>query len=158
MQQRADFFAVSEDEIAREVAVNFTATIALLQAALPGMRARGYGRVLAIGSINQTRPEPELAVYAALKAAQHNLVLALARSLAPFGVTLNTLSPGLIATERNRWRRTDVAAWAEIERAANPMGRAGVPDEMVGAALLLCSDAARFITGADLQATGGGHL
>jgi NAD(P)-dependent dehydrogenase (short-subunit alcohol dehydrogenase family) len=158
VQDRIDFFAVSEAEIAREVAVNFTATIALLQAALPGMRARGYGRVLAIGSINQTRPDPELAVYAALKAAQHNLVLSLARSHAAHGVALNTLSPGLVATERNRWRRADAGTWAEIEREANPMGRAGTPEEMVGAALLLCSEAARFITGADLQATGGGHL
>ncbi|MGH7101925.1 MAG: SDR family NAD(P)-dependent oxidoreductase [Acetobacteraceae bacterium] len=158
VQQRVDFFAVTEEEIAREVAVNFTATIALLQAALPGMMARGYGRILAIGSINQTRPDPDLAVYAALKAAQHNLILALARRFAPTGVTLNTLSPGLIATERNRWRRADAADWAEIQRAANPVGRAGVPDEVVGAALLLCSDTARFITGSDLQVTGGGHL
>jgi NAD(P)-dependent dehydrogenase (short-subunit alcohol dehydrogenase family) len=73
-------------------------------------------------------------------------------------VTVNNLSPGLIATERNAWRRVDAADWARIEQNANPMGRAGTPDEMAGAALLLCSEAGSFITGADLQATGGKHL
>ena len=64
----------------------------------------------------------------------------------------------LIATARNQWRRVDAAAWRGIEAAANPMGRAGTPEDMAGAALLLCSDAGAFITGADLQATGGAHL
>jgi NAD(P)-dependent dehydrogenase (short-subunit alcohol dehydrogenase family) len=97
-------------------------------------------------------------VYAALKSAQWNLAINLARQYAPFGVTLNNLSPGLIATERNRWRRKDAGEWERIERDSSPMGRAGTPDEMAGAALLLCSDAGSFITGADLQATGGRHL
>ena len=73
-------------------------------------------------------------------------------------MTVNNLSPGLIATERNRWRREDADAWSAIERDSSPMGRAGTPEEMAGAALLLCSEAGSFITGADLQATGGHHL
>lgn len=158
VQARLALSAVTTAEIARQTAVNLAATVELLQGALPGMRARRWGRVLSIGSVNQTRPEPELGIYAALKAGQHTLMLSLARDAAPDGVTLNTLSPGLIATERNRWRRSDPAEWAAIQRAANPMARAGTPEDMVGAALLLCSDAGAFITGADLQATGGGHL
>lgn len=118
----------------------------------------GWGRILTIGSINQTRPEPTLAIYAALKSALHNLGINLARQLAPHGVTVNNLSPGLVATARNTWRRVDAGQWQTIERNANPMGRAGRPEEMAGAALLLCSDAGSFITGADLQATGGAHL
>jgi NAD(P)-dependent dehydrogenase (short-subunit alcohol dehydrogenase family) len=72
--------------------------------------------------------------------------------------TVNNLSPGLIATERNRWRRADMAEWAEIEKRICPMGRAGTPEEIANAALLLCTDAGSYITGADLHATGGGHL
>ena len=158
IQQRTPFDAVTPEETERQIRINFTATIELLQAALPPMRERGWGRVLAIGSINQTRPEAELAVYAALKSAQHNLVLNLARQYAPHGVTVNNLSPGLVATERNRWRRADAESWAAIQKDISPMGRAGTPEEMAGAALLLCSEAGSFITGADLQATGGGHL
>jgi glucose 1-dehydrogenase len=158
IQYRTPFEAVTSEQIARQVQINFTATIELLQAALPPMRQRGWGRVVTIGSINQTTPEAELAVYAALKCAQHNLSINLARQYAPFGVTVNNLSPGLIATERNRWRRADADAWATIERGSSPMGRAGTPDEIAGAALLLCSDAGSFIAGADLQVTGGRHL
>jgi NAD(P)-dependent dehydrogenase (short-subunit alcohol dehydrogenase family) len=72
---------------------------------------------------------------------------------------INNLSPGLVATERNRWRREDADAWRSIQaRSAAPIGRAAEPDEMVGAALLLCSDAASYIAGADVMVTGGGHL
>ncbi|MEO6928539.1 MAG: SDR family oxidoreductase [Casimicrobiaceae bacterium] len=158
IQYRVAFDAVTSEQIERQIQINFKSSIELLQAALPPMQARGWGRVLTIGSINQTTPEPELAVYAALKSAQHNLSINLARQYAPFGVTVNNLSPGLIATERNRWRREDAQAWADIERGSSPMRRAGTPEEMAGAALLLCSEAGSFITGADLQATGGRHL
>jgi NAD(P)-dependent dehydrogenase (short-subunit alcohol dehydrogenase family) len=158
IQQRTAFRDVTEDERERQTRINFHASFELLQAAAPRMKARGWGRVLTIGSINQTRPEPELSVYAALKSAQHNLVLNLARQLAEHGVTVNNLSPGLVATARNRWRREDEAVWRDIQFAANPMHRAATPDEMTGAALLLCSEAGSFITGCDLQATGGAQL
>jgi NAD(P)-dependent dehydrogenase (short-subunit alcohol dehydrogenase family) len=158
IQYRTPFADVTDVQIDRQIRINFTASIELLQAALPGMRARGWGRILTIGSINETRPEAELSVYAALKSAQHNLAVNLARQCAVDGVTVNNLSPGLIATERNRWRRQDAAAWEAIQRRANPMGRAGAPDEVAGGALLLCSEAGRFITGADLQIDGGHHL
>lgn len=158
VQSRQELADIRRDEIDRQVSINFASTFELLQAALPGMAAQGWGRVLSIGSINQLKPDPQLGIYAALKAAQHNLIVNLARQYARRGVTLNTLSPGLIATERNRWRRQVSAEWEQIQQDANPMGRAGTPEEMVGAALLFCSPAAAFITGADLQATGGGHL
>lgn len=158
VQQREAFDAISVAARERQTRINFDASVELLQAVVPRMRERGWGRILTIGSVNQTRPDPELAIYAALKSAQHNLGLNLARQLAAFGVTVNNLSPGLVATARNHWRRVDAAQWQAIEHGANPMHRAGTPQDMVGAALLLCSDAGAFITGADLQATGGGHL
>jgi NAD(P)-dependent dehydrogenase (short-subunit alcohol dehydrogenase family) len=127
----------------------------LLQAVLPEMRQRGFGRILTLASVNQTSPEGLLSVYAALKSAQYNLSINLAREYAPYGITVNNLSPGLIATERNKFRRQDAAAWAQIEAGCCPMQRAGRASEMAAAALLLCSDAGSYITGADLQATGG---
>jgi NAD(P)-dependent dehydrogenase (short-subunit alcohol dehydrogenase family) len=158
IQYRGPFTSISAEQVSRQVAINFQATVDLLQAALPQMAERGWGRVVTIGSINQVRPEPELAVYAALKDAQKNLCLNLARSYAAHGVTLNNLAPGLIATERNRWRRGDADVWAGIEANASPTGRAGTPQDLVGAALLLCSDAGAYIAGADLMVTGAGHL
>jgi NAD(P)-dependent dehydrogenase (short-subunit alcohol dehydrogenase family) len=158
IQYRVPFGEITPEQIDRQVRINFIASIELLQAALPGMKEQGWGRILTIGSVNQTTPEQVLSVYAALKSAQHNLSINLAKEYAPFGVTVNNLSPGLVATERNRWRRADAAEWAEIERGSSPMHRAGRPSEIAGAALLLCSEAGSFITGADLQATGGRHL
>lgn len=158
IQYRRPFEEVTEEQIEQQIQVNFRATIELLQAALPEMRRRRFGRILTIGSVNQTAPEGVLSVYAALKSAQHNLAINLAREYAPHGITINNLSPGLIATERNKWRREDAAAWKAIEAGCSPMKRAGKPSEMAGAALLLCSDAGSYITGADLQATGGRHL
>ena len=158
VQKREAFTEISDYELERQRRINFDASVELLKAVVPGMQARGWGRILTIGSINQTHPAPDLAIYAALKSAQHNLAINLARQLAPHGVTVNNLSPGLVATARNAWRRVDASAWATIQAEANPMGRAGTPDEMASAALLLCSDAGSFITGADLQATGGAHL
>lgn len=158
IQRRQAFADVTRDELERQTQVNFFSTIELLQGVVEPMATRGWGRILSIGSINQQRPDPELSVYAALKAAQFNLIENLAKQYAPRGVTINTLSPGLVATERNRWRRTDADEWATIQKGANPMGRAGLPADMVGAALLLCSDASGFMTGANIDANGGSHL
>lgn len=159
VQSRMPFLEITGNDVQRQFDINFRASVELLQAALPSMKAQGWGRILTIGSINQVRPEPELAIYAALKSAQHNLCINLAGQYAPFNVMLNNLSPGLVATERNRWRREDEAAWRSIEaKSAAPIGRAAEPDEMVGAALLLCSDAASYIAGSDVMVTGGGHL
>jgi len=158
IQYRTPFEDVTDEEIERQIQVNFRATLELIKAVLPGMKAARFGRVLAIGSVNQIIPESVLAVYAALKSAQHNLMINLAREYAPLGITFNNLAPGLIATERNRWRREDASAWSDIERNCSPMQRAGKPYEMAGAAVLLCSEAGSYITGADLQVTGGRHL
>ena len=74
------------------------------------------------------------------------------------GVHFNSLSPGIIATERNRRFWEADPDWAAHRAAANLVGRVSDPADYVGAALLLCSDAARFITGTNLYATGGAHL
>jgi NAD(P)-dependent dehydrogenase (short-subunit alcohol dehydrogenase family) len=157
-QQRTPFLELASLEIEQQFQINFRATIDLLQGALPGMTKRGWGRVVSVGSINARRPEADLSVYAALKSAQHNLIVNLARQVAAQGVTVNTISPGLIATERNRWRRDDVVGWNAIQAKSNPMGCAGAPEDIGGVALLLCSEAGRFITGADVPVDGGHGL
>lgn len=159
IQSRTPFLEIVDTDIERQFRINFRATVELLQAALPPMKARGWGRVLTIGSVNQVRPDPDLAIYAALKSAQYNLCINLAKQYAAFNVMINNLSPGLVATERNRWRRQDEAAWRQIQaKTAGAIGRAAQPDEMVGAAILMCSEAASYIAGVDLMVTGGAHL
>lgn len=136
----------------RQIAVNLRSTLELLQALVPPMATAGWGRVLTIGSVQQDRPSPDMLVYAGTKAAQFNWVLNLARQHGRQGVTVNNLSPGAILTARNREAmRTQAGPLTQ----RIPVGRLGAPDDLVGAALLLCSDAGRYITGADLRVDGG---
>ena len=143
-------------DLERQIAVNLKSTIDMLQACLPKMTARGWGRVVSIGSINQLRPKSLVTAYAATKAAQHNLIQSLARDHAGRGVLLNTLAPGLVDTDRNRDRgSTDPEAWEAYVRNVNWMGRMGQPEEIVGAAVFLASDACSFMTGETVFVTGG---
>ncbi|APF39511.1 SDR family oxidoreductase [Chelatococcus daeguensis] len=157
LELRRDWRDVTEEEIAQQVAVNLTASLLLLQAVVPGMAARGFGRVIAMGSIQEVRPNPRLVVYAALKSAQTNVMVNLARQYAAQNVTFNTVSPGAIATERNAAVLVDPAYRARVESEI-PAGRIGLPQDCVGACLLLASDAGAYINGARLFVDGGWHV
>ncbi|NTE83949.1 SDR family oxidoreductase [Agrobacterium tumefaciens] len=147
---------LTADDLAFQLAVNLGSTVDMLQAALPRMAARKWGRVVSIGSVNQLRPKGIVTAYAATKAAQHNLIQSQARDYARDNVLLNTLAPGLIDTDRNAHRRDeDPEGWAEYVRTLNWMGRAGQPEEMVGAAIFLSSQACSFMTGENIFLTGG---
>lgn len=158
MQINQPFEEFTAPEIDAHVAMNFVRTVELLQRVLPGMAERGWGRVLSVGSIQASRPNPMMSIYAATKAAQANLINNLAKTYALRGVTLNSISPGLVETDRNAFRRVDPASWRRLAEACCPMRRAGQPEDMQGAAVLLCSDAGAYITGAEILITGGGHL
>ena len=136
----------------QQMDINVWSTLALLQALVPAMGARGWGRVVTIGSVQQISPAAEMLVYAGYKALQHNWAINLARQFTGQGVTVNNLAPGIIATARNA---EQIAARGEQMRARVPAGRIGRPDDLVGAALLLCSDAGSYISGANLYVDGG---
>jgi len=136
----------------RQVAVNLRSPLELMQALVPTMAERGWGRVVTIGSVQQERPHPQMLVYAGAKAAQLNWAWNLARQLGGRGVTVNNLAPGAILTARNKAQMATEGA-ALVQRI--PAGRLGTPDDLVGAALLLCSDAGAYINGANLFVDGG---
>ncbi|MGV1873446.1 MULTISPECIES: SDR family NAD(P)-dependent oxidoreductase [Agrobacterium] len=147
---------LTPDDLAFQLAVNLGSTVDMLQAALPRMAARKWGRVVSIGSVNQLRPKGIVTAYAATKAAQHNLIQSQARDYARENVLLNTLAPGLVDTDRNAHRREDdPEGWENYVRTLNWMGRAGQPEEMVGAAIFLSSQACSFMTGENILLTGG---
>jgi NAD(P)-dependent dehydrogenase (short-subunit alcohol dehydrogenase family) len=155
-QINAGLAELTSTDLAFQVAVNLGSTVDMLQAALPRMAARKWGRVVSIGSVNQLRPKAMVTAYAATKAAQHNLIQSQARDFARDNVLLNTLAPGLIDTDRNADRRdADPEGWADYARTLNWMGRAGQPQEMVGASIFLASQACSFMTGETIFLTGG---
>lgn len=138
----------------QQLAVNVVASLRLIQLCEPAMAARRWGRIVTIGSVQQRRPHPDMAVYAASKCAQLSLVETLARQLAPAGITVNNLAPGVIATDRNADALAD-AAYAARVREKIPARRFGEAGDCAGAALLLCSEAGSYITGQDLYVDGG---
>jgi glucose 1-dehydrogenase len=154
---RSDWLDITEADFDTQVAVNFKASLLLLQVAIPAMAERGWGRVVSLGSIQEAKPNLRLIVYAALKAAQTNMMNNLARQYAGRGVTLNNLAPGAIGTERNAAVLEDPAYRERVE-AQIPSHRIGAPRDCVGAALLLCSDAGAYITGSTLFVDGGWHV
>ncbi|RXT56068.1 hypothetical protein B6S44_08325 [Bosea sp. Tri-44] len=149
--------AVSEAAMAAQTQINLHATLRLLQAFLPGMLARGFGRVIAIGSVQEARPNPTHFYYAATKAAQTNMILNLARTLRAPDVTCNIIQPGAILTDRNR---TVLAQPGREEQvlARIPLGRLGRTEDCAGAALLLCSPEGAYINGAEIAVDGGMRL
>jgi NAD(P)-dependent dehydrogenase (short-subunit alcohol dehydrogenase family) len=147
-----DFRSITREHFDRQIAVNLRTTMELLQALVPPMAERGWGRVVTIGSVQQERPHPTMFVYSGTKAAQLNWTLSLARQFGGNGVTLNNLAPGAILTARNR---EQMAVEGEAMAQRIPTGRLGRPDDLVGAAMLLCSDAGGYINGANLFVDGG---
>ncbi|MEM1058140.1 MAG: SDR family oxidoreductase [Verrucomicrobiota bacterium] len=145
---------ITPEDTARQIRVNFQATLELIQTLVPPMQNRGWGRLLTIGSVQEVLPHPQMAVYAAMKAAQTSLVLNLAKQLAPDGVTCNNLAPGVIRTDRNAKPLSEPGTVDRVRRKI-PLGAVGEPEDCAGAALLLCSDAGRYITGHSLYVDGG---
>ncbi len=134
--------------------VNVRASLALIQACVPWMRRRQWGRIVTVGSVQQYRPNTAMAVYAATKAAQNNLCMTLSTQLAADGITINNVAPGAIETIRNVEALADAAYRKKIEQSI-PVGFVGQPEDIAPAVLLLCSDEGRYITGADIPIDGG---
>ena len=148
---------ISEAALALQSEVNLHATVRLIQAFLPGMIVRGFGRIVAIGSVQEERPNPSHFYYAATKAAQTSMILNLARTLREPGITCNVIKPGAILTDRNRAVLADPAYQAAVlERI--PLRRIGAPQDCVGAAVLLCSPEGAYINGAEIAVDGGLRL
>jgi NAD(P)-dependent dehydrogenase (short-subunit alcohol dehydrogenase family) len=144
--------AITRERFDRQIAVNLRSPMELLQDLVPAMAARGWGRVVTIGSVQQVRPHPQMMVYAGTKAAQLNWAWNLARQFGGQGVTVNNLAPGAILTARNK---VQMQTEGEALKQRIPAGRLGTPDDLVGAALLLCSDAGAYINGTNLYVDGG---
>jgi len=147
-----------EEDVDAHIETNFKGTLRLVNAVVPGMARRGFGRVVTIGSITEAAPLPTLPVYGAMKAAQSQLVRGLACRWARQGVTFNTVSPGLIRTDRNAWRRAPGGDWDEFSRTCSYAGRAGEPEEVACVVAMFCAPGASFVTGENVYVAGGAQI
>ena len=129
--------------------------MALVEAALPAMRARGFGRVVAVSSTSVREPLPALMLSNSHRAATLAAWKTIAREVAGDGVTVNSLLPGRIATDRIASTYGSIEAGQAAARDEVPAGRLGDPAEMAAAAAFLCSGRAAYVTGAALLVDGG---
>jgi NAD(P)-dependent dehydrogenase (short-subunit alcohol dehydrogenase family) len=150
--------AASDADVDAQIETNFKATVRLLNAAVPEMAKRGFGRVVTIGSITQEAPLATLPIYGAMKAAHFSLIRSQAIRWAARGVTLNNVSPGLIRTDRNAWRREPGGDWEAFARSCSFARRAGEPEEVACAVAMFCAPGASFITGENLFVAGGAQI
>lgn len=154
VQQRRPWLEISHEEALRQLQCNFLSSLALIQRSAPAMMQKGWGRIVLIGSVQEKKPHPDMLIYSASKAAQSNMMQSLSLQLAPKGITVNTVSPGVIYTDRNVEALSD-AAYAQKVTATIPVGFYGEPEDCAGVVRLLCSDEGRYITGQCIFVDGG---
>ena len=129
--------------------------MALVEAVVPGMRERGFGRVVNVVSTSVREPIPNLMLSNSHRAAMITAFKTIARQVAADGVTLNSVLPGRIATDRQRDAEGSFEAAEHNARTEVPAARLGTVDELAAAAVFLCSAPASYITGETLAVDGG---
>lgn len=157
VQFRNAWETLPAEQFDAQVRVNFKSNFELMQKYVPAMKQKRFGRIITVGSVQQHKPHVQMPIYAATKCAQMSLVENLALQLAPFGITVNNLSPGVIATPRNEAALAD-PEYSKQVYSKIPAGFAGTPEDCAAAFLLLASNEGRYITGIDLSVDGGMHL
>jgi 3-oxoacyl-[acyl-carrier protein] reductase len=129
--------------------------MALIEAALPTMRERSFGRVLSISSSAAREPIPNLMMSSAHRSGMLATFKTLARKLAGDGVTFNAILPGRIATDRLTHLYGTLEEAEAVAKDEVPAGRLGTVDEIAAAAAFLCSEQASYVTGVALLVDGG---
>lgn len=148
------YFDIPDDDFAKVIDTNLKSTHIGCQVFGAHMAEHGGGAILNIGSVSADKPLSRVFIYSASKAAVVNYTKNVARELAPKGVRVNVLCPGFFPAEQNK-KILSPERIASI-MGKTPMGRFGNPDELLGAAILLCAPVAgSFITGAEVYVDGG---
>lgn len=141
----------------RILAINLTGTFHCLQAAVPDMIEARWGRMVTISSSSAQSGAPRMAHYVASKSGVIGLTKALALELAPHGITVNTIPPGMIDTPMLRRAEAggDIGKLDKLAPRVIPIGRTGTPEDIAATCGFLCSDEAGFITGQVIGVNGG---
>ena len=155
----SDFLDITPEQWDRMVAVNLSGTFHCLQLAVPDMLEAGWGRIVTISSSSAQSGTRRMSHYVATKGGVIALTKALALDLAPHGITVNTIPPGVIDTPMMR-RPVESGAMGSLDQiiARAPLGRLGTPDDIAVTTAFLCSEEAGYITGQQINVNGGWYV
>lgn len=151
---REPFAEVTPASWQSQLALHLQAPFFLTQALAPGMRARGWGRILNIASLQSTRAFANSAPYGAAKGGVVQLTRAIAQEWSAHGINCNAIGPGFFPTALTAPVFAD-AGLAARHAAQTCIGRNGALDDLAGATVFLCSDASAYVTGQTLMVDGG---
>jgi len=149
------FHKMKEDQWRDVINTNLNSCFNVTRAVIEGMRERKWGRIIQISSINGLKGQYGQANYAAAKAGMHGFTISLARENARTGITVNTISPGYIATDMVMAVPEEVRAKIVADI---PTGRLGTPEEIAFGVGFLADERAAWITGSNLNINGGHHM
>ena len=154
-------FKLTEDDWDSVMSVHLKGAFLMSKAAQKTFVEQKYGKILNLSSISALGNRGQ-ANYSAAKAGVQGFTRTLALELGPFGVNVNAIAPGFIATEMTddtaRRLKLDVEEFRRLNAEANPVKRVGYPEDIAAAAAFLCSDEASYITGQTLYVDGGGKI
>jgi NAD(P)-dependent dehydrogenase (short-subunit alcohol dehydrogenase family) len=145
--------SISDEVWDRVLELNLSSVMSLTRALAPQMKERRWGRVIHISSVMAYLSKEKRNVYSATKAALLGLTRASALDLGPFGITVNCIAPGPFLTELPGSLLSDAEKKAFADHTA--LGRWADPEELVGPALMLASEAGRYVTGTSIVVDGG---
>ena len=149
------FHKMSASQWGDVINTNLNSVYNVTRPVIDGMRDRKWGRIIQISSINGLKGQYGQANYAAAKAGMHGFTISLARKNAKLGITVNTVSPGYVATDMVMAVPEEVR---EKIAADIPTGRLGKPEEIAYAVAFLVDEQAAWITGSNLDINGGHHM
>jgi acetoacetyl-CoA reductase len=149
------FHKMSYEQWTAVINANLNSCFNVTRPVIEGMRARKWGRVVQISSINGQKGQYGQANYAAAKAGMHGFTISLAQENAKFGITVNTVSPGYVATDMVMAVPEEVR---EKIAAQIPIGRLGRPEEIAHAVAFLTGEETAWMTGANLSINGGQYM
>jgi 3-oxoacyl-[acyl-carrier protein] reductase len=149
---RGTFETTEIDDFRAALELNLLSTIAMCRAAIPGMRERKWGRVVAVTSVVVKQPAPYLILSNTARAAAHGVLKTTALAVARDGVTVNAAMPGGHATDRMRVLYGDNPNMEDL-----PVGHLGRPEDFGAVVAFLCSEQANFITGSSIAVDGGSY-
>lgn len=157
------FFDITDEQWQEQINLKYFAVIYAVQAVVPFMKAQGEGRIINMNATLSKEPEPHMVATAATRAGLLNLTKSLSHELAKDNILVNTISLGLIKTDQWERRRLERAPDLDPEEyykelAENrkiPLARVGLPEEVGNVILFLASERASYVTGANIEVSGG---